>query len=81
MWRRKSSRGKWALSARLDTLLRETFIEYSITEAIQASRYADDFTVNTATIEISLLSLQNYLGFVFPHNRGHRLCSETPRPL
>ena len=30
-------------------------------------RYADDFTVNTATIENSLLSLQNYLGFVFPH--------------
>ena len=57
------------LSARLDTLLRETFIESSITEAIQACRYADDFTVNTATIEISLLSLQNYLGFVFPHPR------------
>jgi hypothetical protein len=57
---------KIRLSERLDALLIAAFVESSMTEAIAAQQYRENFSVNTSTIEGTLLLLKNYLGFVFP---------------
>jgi hypothetical protein len=57
---------KVRLNERLDALLIAAFVESSLSEAIMAQRYREDFSANTFTIEGTLLLLQNYLGFVFP---------------